>query len=224
MVFGRRNKETFWDRTRNFLYPRKGFWRGVGYIKQRMKRLPDTPHRIALGFACGAFASFTPFFTLHFFVAAFFAWILRANMFAALAGTIVGNPFTITLIASSSLWLGRWILGQRANGSNIDAVWDAFGTAFDGLWATLKSWVGLGPAEPTGLLTFFHDLFLPYLVGGAVWGFLAGAGTYVLLWPLVAAYQAARQRRFDERAAARRREADREQAAYAIHDTEGDNA
>ena len=28
----------------------------------RVRRLPDTPHRIALGFACGVFVSFTPFF------------------------------------------------------------------------------------------------------------------------------------------------------------------
>ena len=80
MIFKRRDKPPFRERLREALYPRKGFWRGMDYIRKRLHRLPDSPHRIALGFACGAFASFTPFFTMHILLAAGLAWVMRGNI------------------------------------------------------------------------------------------------------------------------------------------------
>ena len=102
MIFKRREKPSLLYRIREFFAPRKGFWRGMDYIGKRMRRLPDSPHRIALGFACGAVASFTPFFGFHFFVAAGIAWVLRANIVASLFGTIVGNPLTFPFISGMS--------------------------------------------------------------------------------------------------------------------------
>ena len=60
MIFKRRDKAPVGERLREVLYPRKGFWRGMEYVRKRLHRLPDSPHRIALGFACGAFVSFMP--------------------------------------------------------------------------------------------------------------------------------------------------------------------
>ncbi|MEM9735433.1 MAG: DUF2062 domain-containing protein, partial [Pseudomonadota bacterium] len=100
MILKRREKLPFWTRVREIVAPRKGLWRGVDYIGKRMRRLPDSPHRIALGFACGAMASFSPFFGFHFFYAAGLAWLVRGNMVASLFGTIVGNPFTFPLIST----------------------------------------------------------------------------------------------------------------------------
>ena len=224
MIFKRRDRPSPFSRLREFFYPRKGFWRGMGYIGKRMRRLPDTPHRIALGFACGTFASFTPFFTLHFFLAAFCAWIIRGNIIAALFGTAVGNPLTFPAIASAGLWLGRAILGREDEGSDFNAVMDGFGAGADALWAWAKSWFGAGEPDMGGLMLFLDDVFLPYLVGGSIIGVIAAGASYWILGPLVAAYQARRQRIFEQRAAARQAEADREQEAYAVHDTEGDNA
>ena len=52
MVFNRRDKLTLRDRLRQ-LVPRRGWRRGIDYVGHRVRRLPDTPHRLALGFAGG---------------------------------------------------------------------------------------------------------------------------------------------------------------------------
>ena len=67
------------SRLREALLPRRGWRRGVEYLSHRVRRLPDTPHRIALGFACGVFGSFTPFFGLHIVLAAVIARLLRSQ-------------------------------------------------------------------------------------------------------------------------------------------------
>ena len=85
-MFRRRDKIPFWGRVREFFAPRTGWRRALEYYSHRMKRLPDSPTRIALGFACGAYVSFTPFFGLHFIVAAALAWAIRANVFASAIG------------------------------------------------------------------------------------------------------------------------------------------
>ncbi len=111
MIFKRRHRPPFWDRLREIVYPRKGLWRGLDYIRMRLHRLPDSPHRIALGFACGAVASFTPFFGIHIVLAAALAWLVRGNILAAVFGTMVGNPLTFPFIAAFSLETGWRILG-----------------------------------------------------------------------------------------------------------------
>ncbi len=225
MILKRREKPSLWARMREFVAPRKGFFRGFDYIGKRMKRLPDSPHRIALGFACGAFVSFSPFFGFHFFVAAFFAWIVRGNILAALFGTIVGNPISFPLISASALWTGRWLLGRHSDGSDFEVVMDAFGEAFVSIWATIKSWFGYGDSMVEGLSYFMHDVFLPYLIGWLPTGLVAGVFFYWLLVPIVAAYQERRRKRLIEIQDKQRAAIDEEQAAYAMSDgEEGDNA
>ncbi|MEM6943941.1 MAG: DUF2062 domain-containing protein [Pseudomonadota bacterium] len=224
MVFKRREQPSIGERARELVYPRKGFWRGMGYLGKRVRRLPDSPHRIALGFACGALASFTPFFGFHFFVAAGIAWALRANIVASLIGTIVGNPFTFPLISTSALYVGRWVMGRGDDGSDFDAVTDAFGDAFGAIWSTMKSWFGFGDSMWDGLLTFFDEVFLPYLIGGVLVGLVTGVIFYIVIGPTVDAYQIRRRKRLEEAQARRQRDIDRELDAYAMHDTEGDNA
>ncbi len=183
---------------RESAYPRKGWWRSVDYVNKRMQRLPDTPERIALGFACGAFVSFTPLFFFHFVIAGVFAWMLRGNVLAALLGTAVGNPITFPFIATAALNLGWWILG-------VDPVEDAGGFSFSWLWENLDL------------------IFLPYLVGGILPGMIVAVVSYRVSLPLVAAYQKRRRDKLAEHAERRRAMAAREQEAYEVHDTEGDN-
>ncbi|MBY8976365.1 DUF2062 domain-containing protein [Rhodobacteraceae bacterium NNCM2] len=225
MILKRREKPPFWSRMREFVAPRKGIFRGVDYIGKRMRRLPDSPHRIAVGFACGAFVSFSPFFGFHFFVAAAFAWLLRGNILASLFGTIVGNPITFPLISASALWTGRWILGRDEDGSDFAAVTHAFGEAFTSIWDTIKSWFGYGDSMVKGLSIFMHDVFLPYLIGWIPTGLIAGLFFYWLLVPIVTAYQERRRTRLSEIQDKNRAAIDAEQDAYAVHDPgEGDNA
>lgn len=204
---------------REALAPRKGFWRGVGYIGKRMQRISDTPHRIALGFACGAVASFTPFFTLHFFMAAFLAWITRANIVAGLAGTVVGNPFTIGPISAVSLGIGRWMMGRGDEGiSGYKAIMDAFWAATDSIGAWISSLFGGATAEMTGLYTFFDEVFLPYLIGGIIPGLICGAVFYAILYRLVARAQRRRRQRIEEGERLRRAAFEEEMEAYGSHD------
>ncbi len=224
MIFRRRERPSIFSRLRESLMPRKGMWRGVDYIGKRMRRLPDSPHRIALGFAIGAFVSFSPLFGLHFLLAALAAWALRANVLAGIFGTIVGNPLTFPVISVTSLWLGRWMLGRTHGGSEFEQVSHAFAEGLNAIWGTVKSWFGYGPSMLDGLLLFLDNIFLPYLIGGIIPGLVCAAVCYWLLGPIVAAYQERRRRRLEKRADERRQAAESEQMAYARHDDmEGDN-
>lgn len=225
MIFKRRNYPGFWNRLREFLYPRKGFWRGMDYIRKRLHRLPDSPHRIALGFACGAFTSFTPFFGFHFFIAAGMAWMLRGNILASLFGTAVGNPLTFPLIAPLCLWLGRWMMGRWDYSSDFELVTHAFAEAMNSLWMTAKSWFGYGSSMADGLLGFLDHVFLPYLIGGILPGLVTAIVAYWTIGPIVAAYQERRRKKLARKAERMRIDSEAEQAAYRTKDArEGDNA
>lgn len=221
MIFRRRDPAPLKNRVREFVSPRKGFWRGWDYIGKRIRRLPDSPHRIALGFACGALASFSPFFGFHFFVAAGFAWVVRANILASLFGTIVGNPLTFPLISATSLWLGRWMLGHNEDGSDFEAITAAFAAAFNDIWSTTKSWFGYGPSMLDGLGNFFDTVFLPYLIGGIGPGLLAGLASYVILGPIVAAYQERRRKKILATQEKQRRAAEAKIKIYTARDGVG---
>ena len=59
-----------------FVWPRGGWGRAFHYVKHRMRRLPDTPEKIARGIFAGIVTAFTPLFGLHFLVAAIIAFIV----------------------------------------------------------------------------------------------------------------------------------------------------
>ncbi|MEO0818975.1 MAG: DUF2062 domain-containing protein [Pseudomonadota bacterium] len=199
MIFKRREKPSVHTRLREVLFPRKGVWRGLGYLGKRIRRLPDSPHRIALGFACGGLASFTPLFGFHFFVAAALAWMLRGNILASAFGTAVGNPLTFPLIATASLHTGWWVLGTE---DRIEADF-SFGWLSDNI----------------------DQIFFPYAIGGVLPGLATGLICYVTIGPAVAAYQERRRNKLAMRAARLQEAISREQDAYALHDArEGDNA
>jgi len=199
MIFKRREKPAFWERMREIMYPRKGFWRGMDYIRKRLHRLPDSPHRIALGFACGCMASFTPFFGFHIVIAAGVAWVLRGNLLAAAFGTVVGNPVTFPFIAWAALSLGWTVLGTPEHAAHSD---------FSVGW----------------LVDNIELIFLPYLVGGILPGLVCSVICYWVIGPLVEAYQDRRRKKLAQKAQAIREAAYREQDAYAVHDgREGDN-
>lgn len=193
MVFKRRDKPPLLSRLREWFYPRRGYRRGIEYLGHRVRRLPDTPHRIALGFACGAFVSFTPLFGFHLFIGAGLAWALRGNIFASVIGTLVGNPLTTPIIAALSLTLGRRILGHGVSGRDFGRIAEAFSQAAVGIWESTLSLFGFGHAQWGKLNLFFYDMVWPYLVGGLLPGIVTAIACYYLVRPLVAAYQARRR-------------------------------
>ena len=166
MIFKRRDRPGPLARLLEVIQPKKSWRRGFTYVGRRVQRLPDTPHRIALGFACGAMASFTPLFTLHIVVAIGLAAVMRGNFIAAALGTIVGNPVTFPLIAGAALSLGGWMTGAGRAVTEFQ-MRDVF----------------------THLDSFLDVVFLPYLVGGLLPGLATSVACYFAVRPLVAAYQ-----------------------------------
>ena len=76
MILKRRETVGLWRRVRNFFWPEIGFNRAAKYMSHKVNRISGSPHAIALGFAAGAFASFTPAVGFHFVLAALIAWIV----------------------------------------------------------------------------------------------------------------------------------------------------
>lgn len=200
MIFKRRDTPPFLDRAREFVYPRRGWRRAASYLGHRVRRIPDTPHRIALGFAVGAFVSFSPLFGLHLFYAVALTWLLRANILASLFGTLVGNPLTLPIIAPLSLSLGRKMLGHRSRGGDFGSISHAFTQAGEGIRDGVLSLFGRAAPDWGKLAAFFDDLLLPYFIGGLLPGLGVALLCYWIVRPLVGAYQAARRARLTERA------------------------
>lgn len=200
MVFKRRDKPPLLTRLREMVYPRRGWRRGIEYLGHRVRRLPDTPHRIALGFAFGTFVSFTPLFGLHVLLAAGLAWLFRGNIVASLIGTLVGNPVTTPIIAATSLGLGHRILGHGVTGRDFGRIAEAFSQAATGIWQSVFSLFGVRTAQWGKLSLFLYDMVWPYLVGGLLPGIVTSVAGYYLVRPLVGVYQARRRTRMLQRA------------------------
>ncbi|MEV8465210.1 DUF2062 domain-containing protein [Fluviibacterium sp. DFM31] len=193
-MFKRRNKRSIWRIAQDSVYPRGGWSRAISYISHRLRRLPDPPARIARGIAAGVFVTFTPFFGLHMFIAAGLAYLLRANVLAALLSTFVGNPLTFPLIAALSIETGELIFGSETR-VPLPQVLKTFSRAFSELWTNLRLSVTGGEPHWDRLMLFFEGVFLPYLVGGLIPGLVAALLAYFLSRPVIAAYQKRRARR-----------------------------
>lgn len=189
MVFRRRDKRSWPRVAAEFLWPRGGWGRAAQYVRHRLRRLPDSPHRIARGIFAGVYVSFTPFYGLHFVAAAILAKTMRGNILAALLATFFGNPLTFPLIAWASLRLGHWMLGTRYREGDADTLVSKFGHAARELWHNTGALFTPDKAHWHGLGKFYNDVFLPYLVGGLVPGILVATLAYYISLPLITAYQ-----------------------------------
>lgn len=195
MVFKRRDKRSwprvFWE----VIYPRGGWARAFHYVKHRVRRLPDSPERIARGIFVGVFTSFTPFYGIHFLIAFLLARIMNGNVFASLLATFFGNPLTYVPIAYASLKTGYLLTGLP---KDVDGVRHGIGEMFYGagrdLWINLKALYTGQEADWAGLTEFYNDVFFPYMVGGLVPGVLAGLICYYLSVPVIRAYQKRRNK------------------------------
>jgi uncharacterized protein (DUF2062 family) len=191
MILKRRESVGLWRRVRNFFWPEIGFNRAAKYMSHKVNRISGSPHAIALGFAAGAFASFTPVIGFHFVLAALVAWIVGGNILASAIGTSVGNPLTFPFIWIATHNVGSFLLGQEgrhdialaAPHGGIRLLFSQPGSFFSELWATL---------EP---------VFWPMCVGAVPLGLACGAVCYFLLKPAIARYKKRRARVREKRAA-----------------------
>ncbi len=179
MLFARRDKLDFSQRLRAWLWPKSGWKRACGYVWRRVSRLNGSPHVIALGFAAGVFASFTPFIGFHFLIGFGVAWILGGNLIASALGTFFGNPLTFPFIWWSTLKVGNLILGEKMPEGGIKGMESVnlLKNSLDHVWPFIK----------------------PMVVAGLPMGIIVGVASYWLVRPAIAAYQLRRQKRFEEK-------------------------
>lgn len=193
MVFKRRTPKSWALWVLHLVWPQGGWGRAFNYVKHRVRRLPDSPTKISRGIFAGVLVSFTPFFGLHFVIAAIIAKMMRANIPAAIMATFFGNPITFVPIAAMSLRLGHFLLGTPFEEEN--RLGHRFKGAWQDLWDNFKAMFTPERADWHRLGDFFWDVFLPYLVGGLIPGVIAALVCYYLSVPVIAVYQNRRKGR-----------------------------
>ena len=189
-MFKRRERRSIFRFFYEVIFSLKGISRAIEYVGIRLKRIPDTPHKISLGMSCGIFASFTPLFGLHFIIAGLLSYLLRANVLASLIGTFVGNPITFPIITVFNLKLGEWIIGSSEY-SSVDGgkIFEGF---LDFIFLIYKSFFtegSIGENNVPRMNEFLNGVFIPYSLGGLILGIFIAVISYFLLRPLVATYQ-----------------------------------
>jgi len=176
MLFRRRQPETFTQKLRGALWPRRSWRRSLRYLQRRALRLRATPHAIAAGIAAGVFSTFTPFIGFHFIIAFALAWVLRGSLASAALGCLLGNPVTFPIIWASTYELGRYVLAAETP---------------DG-----RAPESIGPALLKG---DFAAVWTPYIKPMLVGSVPLGAGfailTYVIVLLMARSFQETRDRR-----------------------------
>ena len=91
------------DRVLSWLWPRRGWKRAMDYVRHRVSRLSGSPHSVALGFAVGVFASFTPFMGFHFMIGFLARLLLRGSLIASAFGTFCRQSDDLSVHLDSDL-------------------------------------------------------------------------------------------------------------------------
>lgn len=198
VVFKRRTRKSGLRAIGEFFYPRGGWRRSTAYVMHRLRRLPDTPHRICVGIAAGSFVSFLPLWGLHFLLAALVAWLFRGNILAALLGTFFGNPVTFPIIAVASLELGNWLIGGVGS-MKFPEIMAAMGYATSEMTSNLFAWFTGDTVTWHRTRIFLWRVFFPFMLGGTILGVPSSVAMYYLCLPLVQAYQRGRIKRLKAR-------------------------
>ena len=189
-MFKRRERRSIFRFFYEVVFSLKGITRAIEYVGIRLKRIPDTPHKISLGMSCGIFASFTPLFGLHFLIAGLLSYLLRANVLASLIGTFIGNPITFPIITVFNLKLGEWILGSNEYSSGDGGkIFEGFLDFIFLIYKSLFTEGLIGENSVPRMNEFLYGVFIPYSIGGLILGISIAIISYFLLRPLVSTYQ-----------------------------------
>ncbi len=189
-MFKRRERRSIFRFFYEVIFSLKGISRAIGYVGIRLKRIPDTPHKISLGMSCGIFASFTPLFGLHFLIAGLLSYVLRANVLASLIGTFIGNPITFPIITVFNLKLGERILGSNEYSSGDGGkIFEGFLDFIFLIYKSLFTEGSIGENSVPRMNEFLYGVFIPYSLGGLILGISVAIISYFLLRPLVSTYK-----------------------------------
>jgi uncharacterized protein (DUF2062 family) len=193
LIFKRRDPKPTLRAMAEILWPRGGWTRAFHYVKHRMRRLPDSPERIARGIWAGVFTTFTPFYGIHFVIAALIARLMQGNIVASLMATFFGNPLTYVPIGLASLQTGHWILGTKMDEGVHRSFGGKFADAGADLWHNFTAIFTEAQMDWSGLGVFWHEVFYPYLIGGILPGIFFATISYYLSVPVLKAYQKRRK-------------------------------
>lgn len=186
-MFKRRNQRPVHHRLGNLIWPRTGWARALTYLWHRIARMRGTPHSIAAGIASGAAVSFTPFVGIHFLLAAVTGFLTRGNFIASMIGTGAGNPWTFPFI-----WVWIYQLGLNMSGGRDTAAGDPdFLGLFTGLPVFLMKALVSFEVDTTIFQTIWA-IWWPMLLGSIPTFAMVWLATYLVLKPLLAAYQTQR--------------------------------
>ncbi|MEQ9694567.1 DUF2062 domain-containing protein [Shimia sp. SDUM112013] len=214
MVFKRRDRRSVLKVISDGVYPKGGWTRAFHYVKHRLRRLPGTPEFIARGIWAGVFTTFTPFYGLHFVVAALIARVINGNLLAALLATFFGNPLTYLPIGVVSLKTGHFLLGTEFQEGEKQSLASKFANAGADLWHNFVAMFTDHEMDWTGLSIFFDEVFFPYMVGGIIPGIITGTIAYYLSVPVIRAYQKRRAAKFRRKVAAAQAKAQQASAKH----------
>ena len=170
------------DNLKQFFWPSMGWKRATKYVINRLVRVADSTHKIALGLAIGAAVSFTPLVGTHFIQAGILSFLLRGNVFSAMIGTFVGNPWTFPF-----MWWAGFSFGSF--------LFSVFG--FEGA-DSLPDEVTLGILWEL-VQTDFLSLFLPWMMGGYLLAALAIPFYYIPFYFFVRGAKQARKKAKEKR-------------------------
>lgn len=201
MVFKRRDRRSTLQAVLDFIWPRGGWGRAFHYVKLRLRRLPGSPERIARGIWAGVFSTFTPFYGMHFVVAALISRMVQGNLLAALLSTFFGNPLTYLPIGLVSLKTGHFLLGAEFEPGAETTLFRKFTHAGYDLWHNFLAIFTERDMDWHGLYIFWHEVFYPYLIGGIIPGIIAATVAYYISVPVIRAYQKRRAKQINEKAA-----------------------
>ena len=177
-MFQRREQLSFLHKLGQLFWPRMGWRRTLSYFWHRLQRIPGTPSSIAAGFACGTAIAMTPFYGTHIVTAGLLAWAIRGNIFAAVLGAQLANPWT-----APPLWFGAYYLGAWLSGLNLSDHPPNFIAMFKGLTESTLNMDG----------AMFRDrvwpIFWPMLVGSIPMSIVTGVISYFALLPVLKTVQ-----------------------------------
>lgn len=186
-MFKRRNLRPVLHRFGNLIWPRTGWARALRYLWHRIARLRGTPHSIAAGIASGAAVSFTPFIGMHFILAAVTGFLTRGNFLASMIGTGAGNPWTFPLI-----WVWIYHLGLKMSGGRDATASDPdFLGLFTGMFGFLVKALVRFEVD-TEIFQKIWAVWWPMLLGSIPTFLMVWLATYLVLKPVLAAYQTQR--------------------------------
>lgn len=184
MLFRRRVPPTYLERLRTWLWPRRSWSRSARYFVRRLKRMQASPHQVALGCAAGVFVSITPLLGTQMVLAVILAFLIRANIPAALIGTFFGNPISWPLI-----WGGTYVAGCYMLG--VENVLTLSGIEYYllGFVDALATW---SPEVIEHAVSLVWPVLRPMLAGSLPLGLITACVIYYTLRPIIAAYQDSR--------------------------------